>query len=331
MVASELIHTQKLLPVYEAEPTPPQTIVIPYDFYSRRDPHQVWLSDIIARGIHEEFPCTTVVTLTEPTRLDDFARTSYTETACFIPPLEVKLETAERLIEEAVKDPSERLAMRQANWIAEYCHNGQIRRSDGRPYFTGHCTVAGTLSLIHANQSRQQGIEVSDRAIAMEYKVLVAHDAIEDSPKDLRAARIQLIKRLLGADTADQILVMTKDDGIGDKAVRNMMYVANLIASPRAIQRKMLDNQCNNTDDLIALLTNPDADLVKIGRSLRKSIEEYGPAFHDHWMRSDNPMNKQLYKQWRAVTQLAVHALEKRVMGQAAATQYMSSGTLFPS
>lgn len=300
------------LPSTEYEPTPPQTVVIPYDFHTRTGPNGERLSDILASEIRETFPGASSLQLKEPSRLEDFARTSYTETACFIPPLEITEETADRLINEAVSDPSEQLAMRVANAIAKYCHSDQTRRSDGRQYFTGHCTVAATLSLIHSMQSRAANEEVSDRAIADEYVALVLHDSIEDSPPELRASRTQLLTDLFGKERVQNILTMTKDYSIEDKSERNHEYVGRLINSPRGIQRKMLDNQCNNTDDLIALLTNPNADIVRIRESLDKSIKEYGPAFHDHWMQSKNPMNRQLYKQWWTVTQLALHTLEKR-------------------
>lgn len=300
------------LAIREVEPTPPQTVVIPYDFHTRTGPNGERLSDILAREIKETFPSATPLALTQPSTLEDFAKAGYSETACFIPPLEITLETAERLIDEAVADPTERKAMRDANGIAEYCHTNQFRRSDKRPYFTGHCTVAATLSLIHAIQSRRRGEAVSDQDIAMEYKALVAHDAIEDSPDEFRAPRERLIRRILGDDSAEQILVMTKNDSIKDVEVRNRAYVAKLVNSHRGLLRKMFDNQCNNADDLIALLTNPVADIKKIGESLQKSIEVYGPAFYERWMQSKNPMNRQLYKQWWTVTQLALHALEKR-------------------
>lgn len=300
------------LPIREVEPTPPQTVVIPYDFHTRTGPNGERLSNILAREIKETFPSATPLALTHRSTLEDFAKAGYSETACFIPPLEITLETAERLIDEAVTDPTKRKAMRDANGIAEYCHTNLFRRSDKRPYFTGHCTVAATLSLIHAIQSRKQDVVISDQAIAMEYEALVAHDAIEDSPEEFRAPREKLIRRILGDDCAEQILVMTKDDSIVDEVERTRKYVAKLVDSPRGLQRKMFDNQCNNADDLIALLTDPGADFARIRKSLHKSIEEYGPAFHDRWMQTNNPMNKQLYKQWWTVTQLALHALEKR-------------------
>lgn len=325
MVATEtrLLLSAPLPPVLltnrEIKPTPPQTVVIPYDFYTRTGPNGVSFSDILAREISEVFPGVKVEQLTQPSLLQDFTKAGYSETASFIPPLEITELTAERLIAEAVSDPTERAAMMQANNLAKSLHTGQIRRSDKRAYFTGHCTVAAAIGLIHAMQSRKHGISVPDEEIALEYKVLVAHDIVEDGnliledgTKASQDELITYIKSKLGDECTDQILVMTKDRSITDGSKRISDYVSRLEIGHRGIQRKMIDNMCNNGDDLMALMTKPDADFARIRKSLHKSIEEYGPSFHNRWMRSDNPMNKQLYKQWWTVTQLALHALEKR-------------------
>jgi hypothetical protein len=307
------------LPSTEYEPTPPQTVVIPYDYHTRTSPNGVSFSDILAREINEVFPGAKVEQLTQPSLLQDFTKAGYSETASFIPPLEITELTAERLIAEAVSDPAEQIAMKHANDLAKSLHTGQIRRSDKRAYFTGHCTVAAAIGLIHAMQSRKHGIPVPDGEIALEYEVLVAHDIVEDGKLILEdgteASQDQLITYIrneLGNKCTEQILVMTKDKSITDGTKRNSDYVSRLEIGHRGIQRKMIDNMCNNGDDLMALLTDPGADFARIRKSLHKSIEEYGPAFHDRWMQTNNPMNKQLYKQWWTVTQLALHALEKR-------------------
>lgn len=144
-------------------------------------------------------------------------------------------------------------SIRHAFDVAEFCHQGQTRRS-GDPYITHPVSVATILA----------GLGADDQMVC----AAILHDTVEDTPYTLTALR-----RNFGAGIATLVTGHTALDQISGSRERKIAHAMTAITSadPRAIALKMAD-RLHNMRTLQFM--PPETQL----RKAREVLDIFGPV-----------------------------------------------------